>query len=216
MANKDLQKEINTLIDLQKKYFSIRYDNDVRYSTEKEILSLEMQLQNNNCINVFLENYYTEIIDTLRKYENKRIGEKTREKIASEIKELSSDIDFVYFHSGYNSWDSNNYTLSIELKNETYTHSKVRIKIYFWCYGNSDYNVDIKYAVDINGCKKENYVYVDNTREKAEQILSSYKELKAFKEEKLKEINDRIDKHFEDHNLRIIENYDYYTIKKIY
>ena len=216
MENKDLKKEIGKLIDLQKKYFSIQYDND-KYN-EKEQTILEMKLQNNNCISVFIDKYYNSIIDILRKYENKRIGEKTSKKIASEIKDLSSDIDFVYFHSGYNSWDCNDYTLSIELKNETYTHSRVKIEIKFWNYEklNSPYDIKLKYSIDVNGCKKEDYLYIDDTRKQAEKILSSYNELKAFKDEKIKEINERIEKHFKDNNLITIDNYDYYTIKKIY
>ena len=216
MANKDLQNEINKLIDLQKKYFSIQYDNNKYY--EKEQTILEMKLQNNNCISVFIDQYYNSIIDTLRKYKDKRIGEKTKEKIANEIKELSSDIAFVHFYNGYNSWDSKDYTLSIELKNETYTHSRVKINIKFWNYEklNSPYNIETNYSIDINGCNKENYIYIDNTREQAEKILSSYNELKAFKEEKLKEINDRIDEHFKKYNLITLDNYDYYTIKKTY
>ena len=218
MLNKDLQKEIDKLIDLQKKYFSIQYDNDINYYNEKELLSLEMKLQNNNCISVFIDKYYNSIIDTLRKYENKRIGEKTSEKIASEIKSLCNDIDFVYFHSGYNTWDSNDYTLLVELKNETYTHSRVKIEIKFWNYEklNSPYNIELKYSIDVNGCKKEDYVYIEDTRKKAEKILSSYNELKAFKEEKIKEINEKIEKHFKDNNLITIDNYDNYTIKKMY
>ena len=179
MANKDLQKEIDKLIDLQKRYFSIRYDNDKYY--EKEQIILEMKLQNNNCISVFIDKYYNSIIDTLRKYENKRIGEKTSEKIASEIKSLCDNIEFVYFHSGYNSWDSNDYTLLVELKNETHPYNRVKIEIKFWNYEklNSPYNIELKYSIDVNGCKKEDYLYIDDTRKQAEKIMQSYNELKV-------------------------------------
>lgn len=207
---RNLQEEINKLIDLQKKYFSTQYNYD-NYN-EKELISLEMKLQKTNCITVFLDNYYNDIIDVLRKYQNKRLGEKTREKVANDIKGLSDSIEYVYFNNGYNSWDSNNYRLIIELKNETYTHSRIQVEFYFWYFANAD----VKYSIDINNIKLDNYIYVDDVKQRSIDIINSYKELKKFRDEKLQEINNKRDNYFEMYNLISIDDYDNYTIKHLY
>ena len=49
MLNKDLQKEIDKLIDLQKKYFSIQYNNDINYYTKELGRQNITDVYRNNC-----------------------------------------------------------------------------------------------------------------------------------------------------------------------
>ena len=169
-----MNKEIKNLIEVQKEYFTEK-GKDFR-SQDHDILkkaNLKMNILTNNIINMCIVEDYDNIINTLKKYQNKRIGEKTREKIQEDIKSLNSLFEFVYIHNGYNSYDSNNWTLSIDLKNETFTHSKVKKKLEFNYYKNV-YEETEGYIIYINGYSRDKYIYRTDIDTLANNIINEY------------------------------------------
>ena len=188
-----MKQEINKLIELQKEYFTEKekdFRNQDYYILEK--IMLKMNIQTNNIISIFIKEDYQKVIDTLKKYQNKRIGEKTKEKIQEDIKGLNSLYEFVYIHHGYYSWDANNWTISIELKNETYTHSRVRIELEFQYYNNA-YQDTQGYMVSINGYDKGKYIYRNDIDELANNIINDYNKTKQEIEDLKKQANDKMD-----------------------
>ena len=87
------------------------------YEKQKKA-SLENNLLYNNFIYKFLENKEKNIRDIITKYENKAIGEKTKEKIQNEIKEEVKTIEFfknVEIYPYFNG-DFKNYKISLEIR----------------------------------------------------------------------------------------------------
>ena len=211
-----MNKEINKLIEVQKEYF-MEKAKDFR-SQDHDILkkaNLKMNILVNNVINMFIVEEYDDIINTLKKYQNKRIGEKTREKIEEDIKSLNSLFEFVYIHNGYNSWDSNNWTLSIELKNETFTHSRVKIKLEFQYYKNA-YEDTQGYVVYINGYSKEKYIYRHDIDTLANNIINDYNKTRQEIEELKKQANNKMDSFKEKYPYNLLgDSKLYYEFKHI-
>lgn len=188
-----MKKELNELIETQKEYYTEKA-KDFR-SQDYDILKkagLKTNILVNNIIAMFIVEDYDKIINTLKKYQNKRIGEKTREKIEEDIKSLNDLYDFVYIHNGYYDWDNNNWTLSIELKNKTYPHSRVKIKLEFQYYNNA-YQDTQGYMIYINGYNKERYIYRNNIDKLINDIVNDYSKTRQEVEELKKQANDKID-----------------------
>ena len=210
-----MNKEIKKLIEVQKEYF-MEKEKDFRsqdYSILKKA-TLKMNILTNNIINMFIVEDYDKIINTLKKYQNKRIGEKTREKIQEDIKSINTMYQYVYIHNGYYTWDCNNWTLSIELKNETFTHSRVRIKLEFQYYKNA-YQDTQGYVVYINGYSKENYIYRHDIDTLANNIINDYNKTKQEIEELKKQANNRMDSFREKYPYNLLGDSGDYEFKHI-
>lgn len=210
-----MNKEINKLIEVQKEYFKEK-EKDFR-SQDYDILkkaNLKMNILVNNIINMFIVEEYDNIINTLKKYQNKRIGEKTKEKIEEDIKSLNSLFEFVYIHNGYNSWDSNNWTLSIELKNETFTHSRIKIKLEFKYYKNA-YEETEGYIIYINGYSKDKYIYRNNIDTLANNIINDYNKTREEIEELKKQANKKMDSFREKYPYNLLGDNNDYEFKHI-
>lgn len=173
--------------------------NKIRYDLEKELKILEIQkvLVSNNIVKLFIDEYNNGIIDILKKYENKNIGEKTTEKIEEEIKDYLKDveIEYIYFRLNKNNYDSDYHFgyLSINLKHIN------TIKYEFNLYRNYDKNYnyyDISIYDNYNQgntlyCSSKdmifkNYEYIEDTKKQASYIYNLSKKEKE-KVEKLKE-----------------------------
>ena len=211
-----MNKEINKLIEAQKEYFMEKAKDF--WSQDHDILkkaNLKMNILTNNIINMFIVEDYDNIINTLKKYQNKRIGEKTREKIQEEIKSLNPLYQYVYIHNGYNTWDSNNWTLSIELKNETFTHSRVNIKIEFQYYKNA-YQDTQGYIIYINRYSKDKYIYRNNIDTLANNIIDDYNKTRQEIEELKKQANSKMDSFREKYPYNLLgDSQRYYEFKHI-
>lgn len=187
-----MKKELNELIETQKEYFKEK-GKDFR-SQDNDILkkaNLKMNILVNNIIAMFIVEDYNKIITTLKKYQNKRIGEKTRQKIEEDIKSLNPMYQYVDIRNGCYDWDNNNWTLSIELKNETYTHSRVKIKLEFQYYKNA-YQDTQGYMIYINGYNKEKYIYRDDIDTLVNNIINDYNKTRQEVEELKKQANDKM------------------------
>lgn len=161
------------------------------------ILKIQKVLVSNNIVKLFIDKYNSGIIDILKKYENKNIGEKTTEKIKEEIKDYLNDleIEYIYFRLNKNNYNSeyNLGYLSIEFNN------LIKIKYEFKLYSNYDkkYNyydiINIYQYNDYNliYCSSkdmifQNYEYIEDTKKQATYIYNLSKKQKE-KFEKLRE-----------------------------
>lgn len=156
------------------------------------ILKIQKVLVSNNIVKLFIDKYNSGIIEILKKYENKNIGEKTTEKIEEEIKDYLKDveIEYIYFRLNKNNYDSDYHfgNLSINLKHIN------TIKYEFNLYRNYDKNYnyyDIYNQESTIFCSSEDmifikYEYIEDTKKQAIYIYNlSKKEKEKF--EKLKE-----------------------------
>ena len=153
-----------------------------------EFTSLAIKDNISNIIYYYFKNV---IVDLLRKFENKNIGQKTKEKINDIIKEsiksglFESDKVYAYIYREYSNW-----TISIEV-------NRVNIKIY-------------KYDNDKDLCTYG--TLTDNILE-YEDIKNIYNDrLKAL--EKLKELSSEMEKIREETNKNLHNNLHYYYIEK--
>ena len=191
-----MEKELLQLIQIQTKYFNERKKDYKEINQEKtNTLNVMLRISENNIIKKFIDEEFENIISTLKKYQNKRIGEKTKIKIENEIKSLNESFEYVHFYHGHYSSDDKNWPLSIELKNENYPHSRVNIKLHFTYWQKTEYNVkyEDEYTIDINGYNKEDYILIENIEEKATEIIKEYELLKKDIYERITEINKNID-----------------------
>lgn len=191
-----MEKELLQFIQLQTEYFNERKKDFREVDQEKlDKLNVMLKISENNIIKKFIDEDFGNVISTLKKYQNKRIGEKTKEKIDDEIKSLNKNFEYVHLYHGYYSWDEKNWTLTIELKNEKYPYSRVNIKLNFTYWKKTEYNTkyEDEYTIDINGYNKEKYILIENIEEKAIEIIKEHQLLKKNIDEKVAEINKNID-----------------------
>lgn len=188
-----MEKELERLIELQKEYFCEKGKelNKIDYTFIKQT-SLKMNIVNNNILCLFVVEHYEQIINILKKYQNKAIGEKTKEKICNEIKTSCPLFEFVHMHRGYYSWDSNNWSVTIELKNETFTHSRVKMELEFKYYNNA-YSETNGYNITLNDHDIKSYIYRDDIDKLANDIINDYNNLNQHIKDTKEELNNKMD-----------------------
>ena len=210
---KELKEEKiqNELTDYDKKIKQL----EKAYNIQK----IESNLIYNNMGVIFYENYNNKIIDILKKYENKNIGDKTKEKIQNEITDLlKQDFNFeiyVYLHINKeysklgslsinfkkkcynNEWSSDIFKIDYEFWQDTYNcyEPNKELKKYYYIELEHTYS-DTKRIVFI----KDNEIiqdmeYIENTKEIATKIFNH--SIKAKKEienytNKMKEIRNKL------------------------
>ena len=130
---------------------------------KKKIYNIKENIIYNNIIISIYNKYKDDINNIMLKYENKNIGEKTKEKIQNEIKDLLKNDDnfknddiFIYVKNDYNSY--NRYYLSIHIeisKKENYPDGGYRfiyqykLSINYGKYTNVYENIENKKYIDV-------------------------------------------------------------------
>lgn len=205
---KEITKNLS-YIDL-KKDEKINQELDNLNEKEKElinnikILKIEENLISNNIVYLFIKKYDKGIIEILKKYENKNIGEKTSEKIKKEIENYLKElkINNIYFYLNKHNFDSDynlgNLTIIFLIDNNNY-FQKIKIEYNFRVYNNLGKNYkyyDIKNCYEYNDkntifCSSKDmifteYKFIENTKEKSNYIYNLSK-TKKDEFEKLKE-----------------------------
>lgn len=188
-----------------------------------EIQKIESNLIHNNICSSFFNKYNNKIIEILKKYEGKNIGDKTREKIQDEIKEmLKQDFDYsiyvylrvvkddcykwkdgslnINFKTKFNNNDWESIFLNIEyvFEKENYNCYDENKKLEKYYYVNivRDYNRQARLAFYKNNELTQNIVYIENTKELATKLYNHSKKAKMEIEkykEKMKEIRNNLD-----------------------
>ena len=161
------------------------------YSKIKQ-LRLEEKIITNNIVATFVKDDYENVINVLKKYQGKKIGEKTMEKIANEIKGLKDYFAFVYMNRGYDEWSKNNYTLTIEIKCNYSKYDNVEIKLSF-DYFEKYFEESGGYRIDLNLYKVDNFKLIDDIDETILAVNKKFTELKEERERVIKEFNKKLE-----------------------
>lgn len=209
-------KELNKIIERQNEidtekekngafYFKIKNNKDNKdikelykewEQNERDIgdaqstLTIEKNIILNNIDYLINKDFIANVIPMLHTYDNKRIGEKTSEKIRNEVKE--------YFAKNYNNLNvyfnfykpydfASNYDikLTIYVKGYTYEITKLEYQLY--------YNVqDAHVTYNFYGESKYNYNYIDNPNKEAQKIYKNTLKAKNELEKQINEINEKI------------------------
>ena len=155
-------------------------------------LKLEEKIIKNNIIATFVKDDYENVINVLKKYQGKKVGEKTMEKIADEIKGLKDYFDFVYMSRGYDEWTKNNYTLNIGIKSNYSKYSDIEVKLTF-DYFEKYFEESGGYRIDLNLYKVDNFKLIDDIDKAILDINSRFTELNEERKIVIKEFNEKLE-----------------------
>lgn len=166
------------------------YKQEEQLARDMEVISLAIQITKNNIdlsLNKIVEQ---ELIPIIKKYKNKRIGKKTKEKIGNEIKEYIKDkYNFIIYSNMFQEY----YFTGIRLSFDFYTEDHKKIgsiekwskekeynektfdNLYNW-YGSLDYN------------------YINNVKEYADKLYISMQDSKKKISDLRKQIDDEKNK----------------------
>ena len=133
-----------------------------------EVLEVCNSIEKNNYRYNFLTENIEKINAILNKYRNKRIGEKTKQKIKDEIKNISTDIRYVIIE-----YKSITIGFNINIK---------EITLYSQTWFNDEENINI-------GCNITNVEY-NNIEEKAKELLEEKEQIENLKMELDKKIRE--------------------------
>lgn len=199
-------------------------DNKINQKT------IEKNLIYNNIIYLFYKNYHNNIINIMEKYQNKNIGEKTKEKIQEELKELLKQDNIftsVYYSFGRYSHDIYELNFTIyenEKAQKNYSYNKITFNIVM-CkyYDESDQQKYNNYYIYRNETTCQNiinnnkiwnnntqYEYIKDTNTQAKIILKECKK-------SIKKVNDLINKakeEREEHNI-LLNKYKIHEFENI-
>ena len=131
--------------------------------TKKKIYNIKENILYNNIIISIYNKYKEDINNIMLKYEGKAIGEKTKEKIQNEIKDIlqkdenfKNDDIFIYIQNNFNYYDRYYFKITIELsKKENYPDGgyhfiyQFKMSINYGKYTNCYENIENKKYIDI-------------------------------------------------------------------
>ena len=172
---------------------------------DMNIIDLAIQIAKNNIDLSLNEIVEKELLPIIKKYKNKRIGEKTKEKIRNEIKEyVKNKYNFIIYFNMYQDY----YFSDIKISFNFYTDDNIKIG-YIEKYSNEkEYNentFDNLYNYNVN----LDYNYINNVKEYAKTLyiktIKSKKKIddlrKQIDNEKNK-INKSLTNHLNDYRLK--------------
>ena len=130
---------------------------------KKKIYNIKENILYNNIIISIYNKYKNNIDDIMAKYENKAIGDKTKEKIQNEIKEtlqkddvFKNDNIFIYIQNSFNYYDRYYFKITIEInKKQNFNDGGFRyiyqfkMSINYGKYTNVYENIENKKYIDI-------------------------------------------------------------------
>lgn len=197
----------NHTMEETKQHFKNYYKEETEEEKQKTIdlynkrkmLSLKLNLQFNNTSYIFLKLYENEFRKVMEKYENKNIGEKTKEKIQEEIKTLlyqNKDFSNCEIYPYFNG-DFQNYNISIEIrkkqgekyiydfkykfeKKTSYNCYEDATKVFYYTYSTSDFSYCYNSINDL--------FYIGDTTKEAKRIIKEEERNKKKIEEKKEEL----------------------------
>lgn len=211
----DLLQEIKDRPEEEREKAIEQYNRE-REEREKKLVSInnkidletiEKNILYNNIIYLFYKNYHNKIMEIMGKYENKNIGEKTKEKINNEIKEeLKKDGIFSTVYFSFGEYSSDIYKLNFTI----YETEKEKYNNYF-TYRNEKTGSIIIHNNML--WEKDNYNFITDTKKTSQEILKKCKKniekvnlLIEKAKETRKENSDLL-------NIYKINNYEFIDIK---
>ena len=180
-------------------------EKEGKIADDMNIIDIAIQIAKNNIDLSLNEIVEKELIPIIQKYKNKRIGEKTKEKIGNEIKEyVKNKYNFiVYFHmyqeyyfSGvrisFNFYTEDNIKIGhIEKASNEKEYNENTFNNLYNCYCNLDYN----YINDVKEYAKTLYIKTIKSKKKIDDLR------KQIDDEKNK-INKSLINHLNDYRIK--------------
>lgn len=196
-----------------KKHFEKeREENTKRNETKQDLYKerkkeiLKNDLLYNNLLYSISKKYDLFLIETMEKYKNKAIGEKTQQKIEEEIKEEIKKEDifkkaeiYIYFRGDYNNYEitiqarekqEEKYLYMIEYKLQkktSYNAYTEETKIFYYRYKASNFNYSF-YSID-------NLLYLENINKEISYILKEEEKNKKAIEKEIETLKENIKKY---------------------
>lgn len=171
---------------------------------DKEVINIAIQITKNNIDLSLNEIVDKELIPIIQKYKNKRIGEKTKEKIANEIKEYAKEkYNFIVYFNMYQDY----YFTNISLLFGFYTENAKKIGTIEKCSNEKEYNENTfndlyNYNVNID------YTYINDAKNYADKLYIAMEDSKKKIDELKKQIdneknniNEYLNNHLNDYRL---------------
>lgn len=180
-------------------------EKEGKIADNMNIINLAIQVAKNNIDLSLNEIVEKELIPIIQKYKDKRIGEKTKEKIGNEIKEYVKDkYDFVVYFNMYQEY----YFTGIRISFNFYTNNNIKIGHIEKCSDEKGYNdktfdklynyycnLDYNYINDVKEYAKTLYIETIKSKKKIDDLR------KQIDDEKSK-INDLLKNNLNDYRLK--------------
>ena len=191
------EEEEQTLIQYCKKEGKIVDDMN--------IINLAIQITKNNIDLSLNEIVDKELIPIIQKYKNKRIGEKTKEKIANEIKEyVKEKYNFIVYFNMYQEF----YFTGIRVSFDFYNKDHKRIGNIDKSSNEKEYNENTFSNLYNYYCNLD-YSYINNVKEYAKKLYIE----KIKSKEKIDELRKQIDNERNNINKHLYNHLNDYRIK---
>lgn len=191
------KEEEEALIDYCKKEGEI--------AEEMEVINLAIQITKNNIDLLLNEIVEQELIPIIKKYKDKRIGEKTKEKIGNEIKEYIKD---KYTFIVYTNMCQDYYFTSVRLIFDFYTEDHKKITTIDKASNEKEYN-EKTFDSLYDYCVNLEYPYIDNAKDYADKLHISMEgskkkidDLRKQIDDEKSKINDLLKNHLNDYRLK--------------
>lgn len=210
--------------DYYKKETEEEQNNYNLFIKNLECKRIENNIYYNNLIAYLLRITKPKIIETMEKYQNKNIGEKTKEKIQQEIKEhlqqyfYNNENIYIYFHGDYNNFelsaeirkqkeDKFYYSLKFTIEKTTYNNSYTDNKdvINYYLYVSRPFNYS-KERID------ENY-HMENIKTIAKNIIKETEKAKKQLEKEKQKLVELRKNHNSFIDIYCLEHEEQYKIK---
>lgn len=180
-------------------------EKEGKIADNMNIINLAIQVAKNNIDLSLNEIVEKELIPIIQKYKDKRIGEKTKEKIGNEIKEYVKDkYDFVVYFNMYQEY----YFTGIRISFNFYTNNNIKIGHIEKCSDEKGYNdktfdklynyycnLDYNYINDVKEYAKTLYIETIKSKKKIDDLR------KQIDDEK-NNINKSLKNHLNDYRLK--------------
>lgn len=165
-------------------------EKEGQIADDMEIINLAIQVAKNNIDLSLNEIVDKELIPIIKKYKDKRIGEKTKEKIRNEIKEHVKDkYDLTVYFNMYQEY----YFSGIKISFNFYTEDNIKIGYIEKCSDEKTYNEKTFNSL-YNYCCNLDYNYINNVKEYADKLYISIQDSKKKISDLRKQIDDEKNK----------------------
>lgn len=180
-------------------------EKEGQLTNDMEVISLAIQITKNNIDLLLNEIVEQELIPIIKKYKDKRIGEKTKEKIRNEIKEYIKDkYDLIVYFNMYQEY----YFSGIKISFNFYTEDNIKIGYIEKCSDEKAYNTKT-FDNLYNYCYNLDYNYINNVKEYADKLYISTQDSKKKISDLRKQIDDeknninkKLKNHLNDYRLK--------------
>lgn len=180
-------------------------EKEGKIADDMNIIDIAMQVAKNNIDLSLNEIVDKELIPIIQKYKDKRIGEKTKEKIANEIKEyIKEKYNFIIYFNMYQEF----YFTGIRISFDFYNKDHKRIGNIDKASNEKEYNQNTfnnLYDCNVN----LDYNYIDDVKEYAKTLYNE----KIKSEEKIDELRKQINNERNNINKHLYNHLNDYRIK---